>query len=66
MVAAGVGIALLALGNAAVYTRPGLVTRPVTGLPPARLALAWRTADRRPAVAAFVRAVSDCLVASTS
>lgn len=61
MVASGLGVALIAEGNATVYSRPGVVTRPVTGLGPATLALAWRASDRRPAVAAFVRAVSEAL-----
>ena len=56
-VASGLGVVLLAAGNADLYARPGVVCRPVTGLSPAVLALAWRRSDRRPAVAAFVRAV---------
>lgn len=56
-VASGLGVVLLAAGNADLYARPGVVCRPVAGLSPAVLALAWRRSDRRPAVAAFVRAV---------
>ncbi|WP_218009137.1 hypothetical protein [Herbidospora cretacea] len=50
-------MALLAEGNAELYRRPGVVCRPVTGLPPAELAIAWRAADRRPAVHAFLAAL---------
>lgn len=60
-VAAGLGVVLLAAGNAALYERAGVVARPVDGLAPAVLALAWRASDRRPVVAAFVRAVDEQL-----
>ncbi len=60
-VASGLGVVLLAAGNAALYERPGVVSRPVDGLGPAVLALAWRRSDRRPVVASFVRAVSEQL-----
>ncbi|MEU7899145.1 LysR family transcriptional regulator [Nonomuraea sp. NPDC049152] len=56
-VLAGLGVVLLAEGNAELYKRPGLVSRPVSGLPPARLAIAWRAADRRPAVTAFLQSL---------
>lgn len=56
-VAGGLGVALLAEGNAELYRRPGVVCRPVPGLPPAELAIAWRAADRRPAVRAFLAAL---------
>ncbi|SFO37415.1 DNA-binding transcriptional regulator, LysR family [Geodermatophilus obscurus] len=56
-VASGLGVVLLAAGNADLYARPGIVCRPVEGLAPAVMALAWRRSDRRPVVAAFVRAV---------
>ena len=62
-VASGLGVALIAEGNAELYRRPGVVTRPVAGLSPAVLALAWRGSERRPVVAAFVRAVEDSLPA---
>lgn len=55
-VASGLGVALLARGNADLYARPDVVCRPVDGIPPARLALAWRTGDQRPEVACLVRA----------
>jgi len=60
-VATGIGVALVAEGNAALYTRPGVVTRLVADLPPSILALAWHADDRRRPVAAFVRAVEETL-----
>lgn len=57
-VTAGVGVVLLAEGNAALYSRPGIVTRVVDDLTPAELAVAWRTDDTRPAVTAFVSALT--------
>jgi DNA-binding transcriptional LysR family regulator len=59
LVSAGTAVVLLAEGNAAVYARPGITRIPVTGLEPARLAIAWRRGDRRPSVADFVRACRD-------
>jgi DNA-binding transcriptional LysR family regulator len=45
---AGLGICLVAAGNAALVTRDGIITRPVSGLPPSELVLAWRAGDDRP------------------
>ncbi|MCP2315403.1 DNA-binding transcriptional regulator, LysR family [Nocardia amikacinitolerans] len=56
-IASGLGVALVAAGNADLYRRPGLVFRPVDGLEPAELAVAWRGDDSRSATALFV----DCL-----
>ncbi|MFF0527728.1 LysR family transcriptional regulator [Nocardia amikacinitolerans] len=56
-IASGLGVALVAAGNADLYRRPGLVFRPVGGLEPAELAVAWRGDDSRSATALFV----DCL-----
>lgn len=53
-VISGVGVVLVAEGNAQLYKRPGAVYRPVTGLPPGELAIAWRRNDKRPQVMAFV------------
>ncbi|HZG06414.1 MAG TPA: LysR substrate-binding domain-containing protein [Streptomyces sp.] len=55
-VAAGLGVALVAEGNARLYPRPDVVCRPVRGLRPAQLAIVWRADDPRPEVAEFVRA----------
>ncbi|WUH37460.1 LysR family transcriptional regulator [Streptomyces sp. NBC_00444] len=42
---AGLGICLVAEGNAPLITLGGVITRPVRGLPPSRYALAWRRED---------------------
>jgi len=59
IVSSGTAVTLLAEGNAIVYSRPGITCIPVHGLEPARLAVAWRRNDRRPAVQAFVGACRD-------
>jgi len=64
IVASGAAITLLAEGNAAIYAREGIICIPVSGLDPARLAIAWRRDDRRPAVRDFVRACRDAAAAS--
>ncbi|MFI1724530.1 LysR family transcriptional regulator [Streptomyces sp. NPDC020489] len=54
---AGLGICLVAEGNAPLITLGGVVTRPVHGLTPTRYALAWRTEDgRRPLVRGYAAA----------
>lgn len=54
---AGLGICLVATGNAPLITLGGVVTRPVRGLSPSRYALAWRRADaHRPLVRAYAQA----------
>jgi len=55
-VAGGVGLALVAAGNAKLYKRQGVTARPVAGLAPATLAIAWRAGDERALVADFVTA----------
>jgi DNA-binding transcriptional LysR family regulator len=52
----GRGICLLASGNAPSVTRGGVIIRPVNGLPPCQLALAWRRDHDHPLVAPYV----DC------
>ncbi|WP_329087355.1 LysR family transcriptional regulator [Streptosporangium sp. NBC_01469] len=64
-VTSGLGVVLLAEGNAALYSRPGVVCRPVTGLPPAELAIAWRSTDHRPAVTAFLASLPALPVSDT-
>ncbi len=59
IVSSGAAITLLAEGNAGIYSRDGIVCIPVSGLEPARLAIAWRRGDRRPPVRDFVRACRD-------
>ncbi len=59
IVSSGAAITLLAQGNADIYSRDGIVCIPVSGLEPARLAVAWRRGDRRPQVRDFVQACRD-------
>lgn len=53
---AGLGVVLVAAGNAPLLTLGGVATRPVRGITPSRLALAWRSSDARPLVRDYVRA----------
>jgi DNA-binding transcriptional LysR family regulator len=59
IVSSGAAITLLAEGNADIYARERIVCIPVSGLEPARLAIAWRRGDRRPAVRDFVQACRE-------
>ena len=59
IVSSGAAITLLAEGNANIYSREGIVCIPVSGLEPARLAIAWRRSDRRPPVRDFVQACRE-------
>lgn len=61
LVAAGVGIVLLPAENAEVSQRADVVHRPVLGLSPSRLAVVWRTKDRREAVHVFADSCARCL-----
>jgi DNA-binding transcriptional LysR family regulator len=60
-VASGLGVVLLSEGNVAIYQRADVVCRPVSGLPPSELAVAWRTRDDRAAVRVFAEACVRCL-----
>ena len=60
--AQGLGVAFITSGNAAIYRRPEFVTRPVSGLSPAELAVVWREDEDRPAVRDFVRACREAAV----
>jgi DNA-binding transcriptional LysR family regulator len=60
-VASGLGVALLAAGNAEIYRRDDVICRPVTGLSPSQLAVVWRTDDKRRAIQVFVDACFRCL-----
>lgn len=54
---AGLGVCLVAAGNAPLVSLGSVVTRPVRGLPPSRYALAWRREDGgRPLVQAYAEA----------
>jgi DNA-binding transcriptional LysR family regulator len=52
----GRGVCLLAAGNAPLVTLGGVTTRPVRGISPSQLALAWRSDDTRPLVLAYAQA----------
>jgi len=52
----GRGICLVAAGNAPLIALDGVITRPVRGVSPSVLALAWRAEDRRPLVRDYARA----------
>jgi DNA-binding transcriptional LysR family regulator len=54
---AGLGICLIAAGNVPLITRDGITTRPVTGVTPSTLVLAWRRDDRRPLLHTLLTAV---------
>ncbi|MBQ0913864.1 MULTISPECIES: LysR family transcriptional regulator [Streptomyces] len=59
-IANGYGIALAPESAARFYTRPGVVYRPVTGVGPSRVAVAWDPADDdNPVVRDFVRCCRD-------
>ncbi|ANP54836.1 DNA-binding transcriptional LysR family regulator [Streptomyces griseochromogenes] len=54
---AGLGVCLVAEGNAPLITLGGVTTRPVRGIGPSRYALAWRREDAgRPLVRAYAEA----------
>jgi DNA-binding transcriptional LysR family regulator len=57
---AGLGVCLVAAGNAPLVTLGGVVTRPVRGIGPSRYVLAWRREDgRRPLVRGYVAACRE-------
>jgi DNA-binding transcriptional LysR family regulator len=60
----GHGICLLAAGNAASITRERVITRTVHGVPPCKLALAWRKHDGNPLVLAYADAASQVVDAA--
>ncbi|MEX5634041.1 LysR family transcriptional regulator [Parafrankia sp. FMc2] len=60
----GLGIVLIAAGNAPLLDRAGVVTRPLVDGPRSELALAWRRDDRRRIVTDFVRACREVTTAS--
>lgn len=62
-VASGLGVALLAAGNAEIYQRDDVVCRPVAGLSPSRLAVLWRTDDDRKAIQVFTGTFCQCVQA---
>ncbi|MEV0234219.1 LysR family transcriptional regulator [Nonomuraea sp. NPDC050786] len=61
LVASARAVALVSAGNAELYRRDDVVSRPVAGLPPSRLAIVWRRSDRRQAVRTLVEAFVTCM-----
>ncbi|SNQ47864.1 LysR family transcriptional regulator [Frankia canadensis] len=64
-IAAGTGIALLPAGHADLARRDDIILRPVRDLPPAELAVLWRSGDDRPAVHTFTAACHHHLRTAT-
>ncbi|MBE1590662.1 LysR family transcriptional regulator [Nonomuraea angiospora] len=64
LVASGRAVVLVSAGNAELYRRDDVVSRPVVGLPPSRLAVVWRRGDRRQAVRRLVDAFVTCMCAA--
>ncbi|WP_037080975.1 LysR family transcriptional regulator [Pseudonocardia spinosispora] len=60
-VASGLGVVLVSSGNAESYRRDDVAARPVSGLTPSELAVAWRAGDEREAVRVFTKACARCL-----
>lgn len=61
-IASGYGVALAPESATRFYTRPGVTYRPVTGITPSCVAVAWpRTEDRNPIVQDFVRCCHESL-----
>ena len=60
----GRGLCLLAAGNAPLVMLGGVTTRPVRGISPSQLALAWRAADTRPLVVDYARACGQATLRS--
>jgi DNA-binding transcriptional LysR family regulator len=60
-VASGLGVALLAAGNAEIYRRDDVICRPVVGLSPGHLAVLWRAGDDRKAIQVFTGIFCRCV-----
>jgi DNA-binding transcriptional LysR family regulator len=65
-VSSGLGVVLVSAGNAEIYQRADVVSRPVSGLSPSELAVAWRRDDHREAVRVFTEACVRCLCPAQS
>ena len=61
---AGLGVCLLAAGNATIFSRGGVVMRPVSDIGPSELVLAWRRDAAGPLLRAFVAACADVVGAA--
>ena len=65
-VASGLGVVLLAAGNAAIYRRDDVVFLPVPDLPPCELAVMWRADDHRRAVEVVTETCFCCVTAAST
>ncbi|GIF62297.1 LysR family transcriptional regulator [Asanoa ishikariensis] len=66
-IASGYGVALAPASAARFYARPGVTYRPVTGVAPSSIAIAWpRAADHDPVVRDFVRCCHEATAVSRS
>ncbi|HEY8526956.1 MAG TPA: LysR family transcriptional regulator [Acidimicrobiales bacterium] len=63
-VAAGVGVCLLAAGNAPIFARGDVVMPTVTDLSPSELVLAWHERHRPPLLESFIAICQQVLAAS--
>ncbi|WP_345710005.1 LysR substrate-binding domain-containing protein [Kitasatospora paranensis] len=59
VVALGQAVAFLSLSTTKRHQRPDIAYRPVAGLSPSAVVVAWPETSRSTAVAAFVRAAHD-------
>jgi hypothetical protein len=62
VVALGQAVAFLALSTTERHQRPDIAYRPVTGLSPSEVVVAWPETSRSAAVAAFVRSAQAVAV----
>jgi hypothetical protein len=62
---AGLGICLIAAGNAHLFQHADVAIRPVTGVPPSELVLAWRRGDRRPLLRRLIEATRASLASGS-
>jgi DNA-binding transcriptional LysR family regulator len=63
-VAAGIGVCLLAAGNAPIFARGDVVMPTVSDLSPSELVLAWHERHRPPLLEAFVATCQQVLADS--
>lgn len=61
----GLGVCLVAAGNVPLVDQAGVAVRPLRGVAPSRLVLAWRRDDERPLLAHLRAAVSATLPAGS-
>jgi DNA-binding transcriptional LysR family regulator len=63
--AAGLGVCLIAAGNAPLFRNETIAVRDVRGVSPSELVLAWRRDDRRPLLRLLVAATRASLPGDT-